>query len=58
MVVYFILPIINLILIVVFAALGIWKLNKMNVRADEFEEQVKSKIGSIIKGVTVCNLPK
>lgn len=58
MFVYFILPIINFMLLIALYIIGFMKMKKLTTHIDEFEDQVKSKIGSIIKGVTVCNLPK
>lgn len=55
---YFILPLINTLLITVLVVFFIVKYKAINTRFDDFEIQIKSKIGSVIKGVSVCNLPK
>ena len=55
---YFILPLINSLVITVLVVFFVVKYKAINTRFDDFEIQVKSKIGSVIKGVSVCNLPK
>lgn len=55
MIVYLI-PIINLLAIVTLLILFLLKSKAIDKRLDEFESQVKSKIGSIIKGYNTCKI--
>ncbi len=50
----FIFPIINFIIIITFIVIFSIINNKNNKRFDDFELQIKSKIGSISKAATMC----